>query len=274
VITIRKLRTLPETTRLRKAILLLDGFVQYRTVPDPRYLADLVAVIVELIPDLSEASSRLVLETDPASPDRFFRAVDGLRHEVRAHRNLPVADWDLLPPAGYGPAGAAVLSDLEPETPDSERGPRLQVSLFLESVRSPFNVGSMIRTAASLGLASVFLSPDCPQLDHPRVKRTSRGAETMIEVMTMSPDALPTENRPLIALEPGGEELSGFSFPSQGTLIVGSEELGLSVSTRERADAVVSIPLAGSKGSLNVGVACGIALHAWCVQIRVTDTEA
>jgi TrmH family RNA methyltransferase len=77
--------------------------------------------------------------------------------------------------------------------------------------------------------------------------------------------------RPFIALEVGGEPLDSFTFPETGTLLVGSEELGLSSAARDAADYTVSVGMAGVKGSLNVSVACGIALHTWFVQARMTD---
>ncbi len=55
-------------------------------------------------------------------------------------------------------------------------------------------------------------------------------------------------------------------FPARGTVLVGSEELGLSPEALRLADAGrgrVNIPLGGAKRSLNVSVAFGILIHAW-----------
>jgi TrmH family RNA methyltransferase len=73
----------------------------------------------------------------------------------------------------------------------------------------------------------------------------------------------PTTAGELIVLESGGVPVSQFAFPAQGVLIVGNEELGVSPSLLSKANRRVSIPLAGAKGSLNVGVAVGIALSWW-----------
>ena len=70
----------------------------------------------------------------------------------------------------------------------------------------------------------------------------------------------------LFALELGGTPLERFAFPSSGTVLVGSEELGLSpeaLGLAENGLGRVSIPLAGSKRSLNVAVAFGILMQAW-----------
>jgi TrmH family RNA methyltransferase len=92
-------------------------------------------------------------------------------------------------------------------------------------------------------------------------------------------DVLPWERlpldaleRPVFALETGGIDLAEFPFPgspgvpAQGTMIVGSEELGVSPEALAAADASLgrlSITTYGAKGSLNVSTAFGIAMQKW-----------
>ena len=69
---------------------------------------------------------------------------------------------------------------------------------------------------------------------------------------------------PLLGLELGGRSLEDFVFPPSGIVLLGSEELGLSPRARELCTyGIVSIPMSGAKGSLNVAVAFGILMHAW-----------
>lgn len=78
--------------------------------------------------------------------------------------------------------------------------------------------------------------------------------------------APPADNLPVFALETGGVPLAEFPFPRRGVMIAGSEELGVSPRALASADASlgrVSIPIYGTKASLNVSVAFGIALQAW-----------
>jgi TrmH family RNA methyltransferase len=82
---------------------------------------------------------------------------------------------------------------------------------------------------------------------------------------TAEPEEMP-ETYPLLALETGGLPLSSYSFPKRGIVFVGSEELGLRGKTRKRVEqygSIISIPMKGKKGSLNVGVALGILLYQW-----------
>jgi len=67
-----------------------------------------------------------------------------------------------------------------------------------------------------------------------------------------------------LALETGGTPITSFSFPKQGIVLLGSEELGLSAEALKRVSAgIVSIPMKGIKASLNVAVAFGILMQYW-----------
>ena len=70
----------------------------------------------------------------------------------------------------------------------------------------------------------------------------------------------------IFALELGGTAVSEFEFPEQGTVIIGSEELGISPEARaaaQRSLGLVTIPVYGSKGSINVSTAFGILMQRW-----------
>jgi TrmH family RNA methyltransferase len=78
----------------------------------------------------------------------------------------------------------------------------------------------------------------------------------------------------VFALELGGRDIGTFPFPSAGTVLVGSEELGLSPEALSLAEASlgrVSVPLAGAKRSLNVSVAFGILMHRWHEALERAD---
>jgi TrmH family RNA methyltransferase len=141
----------------------------------------------------------------------------------------------------------------------------LPIDIYLEDVRSPFNVGSIFRTAEAFGARRILLSPRTPLPSHPRARRTSLGATGVIPWDQAELSAVESTVG-VFALELGGIAIDSFNFPSNGTVLVGSEELGLSPEALRLADGNcgrVSIPLWGAKRSLNVSVAFGILMHAW-----------
>ena len=174
------------------------------------------------------------------------RAINTVRHILLAETGQSQADWDFL--------DAANRLDC------AKRRAFSGMMVYLEDIRSPFNVGSMFRIAESFGAERITLSPLAADPLHPRAQRTARGCV----------DAVPWERGPLpaapvFAMETGGVPLKNFPFPKNGVMIAGSEELGVSPAALARADASLgrlSIPTYGAKGSLNVSSAFAIAMQA------------
>jgi TrmH family RNA methyltransferase len=255
MIPLEKLARLPRHQRLRKAEKILAAAELQLTAgrqPEPAYLAALLALLAgdgEFAPPEREALEGAV-RASAAEPAALRRAVNTARHVVLAAAGRQPADWDLLD------AGGAL---------DRTRRrvfPGMQV--YLEDIRSPFNVGAVFRAAESFGVEKLWLSPLCADPRHRRALRTAMGCVDILpwERADLGAGDLP----PCFALETGGIPIEDFPFPQAGLMIAGSEELGVSPAALERADASlgrVSITSYGAKGSLNVSTALGIALHRW-----------
>ena len=137
------------------------------------------------------------------------------------------------------------------------------VSVYAEDIRSPFNVGSIFRTAEAMGCESVYISPHCTDPGQSKAIRSGMGCIETLGWTRCSLDELP-EDKPVFVLETGGTPLNEFKFPKEGIVIIGSEELGVSPEALKRATyGRVTIPMTGLKASLNVGVAFGILMQAW-----------
>jgi RNA methyltransferase, TrmH family len=266
MITLRKLVSLRGGTRERKYVRLLRHFEEEIMAgggasPDHIYLKGLLGVIAE--DDALEAEVRgraglaafhLWNERYPGG-DEIMRACNGLRHTLMASLNMEPGDWDLLERPGE-----------ESETESAA----LPVYLYLEDIRSPFNVGAIFRTAEALGVREIFLSPDAASPRHPRAVRSAMGAVDMISWRILPLDDL---NMACFALELGGRAPDAFDFPREGgecCAIIGSEELGVSpraLAMAEESLGRVSLSMRGRKGSLNVAVATGILLYQWTERI-------
>jgi tRNA G18 (ribose-2'-O)-methylase SpoU len=137
--------------------------------------------------------------------------------------------------------------------------PPLSVSIYLDNLRSAFNVGNILRSVEAFRLGEVFFSSSTPFIDNPKVQKTSMGTFDKIKCCKLkSLDQLP---RPFIALETAdfAKSVHDFVFPKTFTLLLGNEEYGLSDAILKEVDFFVQIPLVGSKNSLNVASAFAIA---------------
>lgn len=142
------------------------------------------------------------------------------------------------------------------------------VCVYAEDIRSPFNIGSIFRTAEGLGAEKVYISPNCVDPMQPRAVRSGMGCVETMGYERKSLEELPPDV-PVFALETGGTSIEEFDFPEAGICIIGSEELGVSPQSLKRATyGTVTIPMTGLKASLNVGVAFGILMQKWCEFLR------
>jgi len=240
--------------QLRKAVVLLKCYeadYQLKKNPDSRLICDYLAYLSSTHSFSKEIDelikkSRANLLTD-------VRDVNTLRYYLLDCLGESRADWDFDDVLGSDKNIRCVYP----------------VNLFLDGIRSPFNAGSMIRTAEAMGFSRIFYSDDMTVMNHDRTRRTSMGASDRIPTSSLRLEKIPG---PIIALELGGSDLYQYQFPQEGTLVVGSEELGVSSPFLERASCeggIVSIPLYGSKASLNVGTAFSIVAYEWIKQINL-----
>lgn len=273
MIPLHKLRQLPASQRRRKLVLTLediekdlhdhpesfsgsDSSFSGRCHTAVSY-ASLVLDDPKLDPE-AETQIRSLLEQAGTMMSSFLvvlRLVNVARNALLAAAGTLPGEWNLVQP-GDAVAGKASRFFFP------------SVCVYAEDIRSPFNLGSIFRTAEAFGMERVYVSPVCVPPDHPRACRSAMGCVDLLEWRRCGLDELPSD-LPVFALETGGTDISDFIFPESGVVIVGSEELGVSPDALKRATAGrVSIPMTGLKASVNVGVAFGILMQAWTRQLR------
>lgn len=190
-----------------------------------------------------------------------------MRHALLAHLGETPGEWDLRSPRDFLPEAGAGDSGAPGATPAGGRDsspPGFSPWIYLEDLRSPFNVGAIFRSAEAYCVDRILLSPATPSPSSPRARRSSMGCVDRVSWEWCDLQALSQAGRQVFALEIGGEAIDRFPFPSGGIVLVGNEELGLSPEARALAQGrICSIPMAGAKASLNVAVSVGILLQAW-----------
>lgn len=150
--------------------------------------------------------------------------------------------------------------------------------LVLEDLVDHENVGTLLRSAAALGVDAVILSPTCADPLYRRSIKTSMGAVFHIpwmraESSTAILDALRERGIEQVALTPSGEQTLGLAtdFKLPVALWLGNEGEGLSRSVLESADRCVAISMHRETDSVNVAAAGAIAM--WQVRTRMTRRE-
>jgi len=139
------------------------------------------------------------------------------------------------------------------------------LTLALDRVQDPGNVGTMLRIADWFAFARVLLSPDCADPSSQKAINASMGSYVRIpwQVADLS-DALAGVTAPILGCDAGGEDVHRLAPLIDAVVVIGSEGQGLSAAVRSRLTGVIAIPGYGSAESLNAAVAAGII----CDQLR------
>jgi tRNA G18 (ribose-2'-O)-methylase SpoU len=162
--------------------------------------------------------------------------------------------------------------------PATSLAPTRPVEVLLDNIRSTHNVGSILRTADGAGIRHVHLAGITPHGDNPKVAKTALGAENHVSWRYHRNGvdailALQAQGKEIWALEltPAAVPLAQAvdAWPTQPAtgellpvvLVVGNEVTGIDPAIVDLADRVVAIPMHGSKRSLNVAVAFGVAAY-------------
>lgn len=147
-----------------------------------------------------------------------------------------------------------------------------QFQVLLEDIRSLWNVGSIFRTADAVGASMIYLCgiTGCPP--RKEISKTALGAEKIIswqyrvhplEIIL----SLKDQGVSIIGLERNGQSVSLTGLLKEGKiskplcLVIGNENTGLSPETIHHCHHVCSLPMRGTKESLNAAVAFGIAAY-------------
>lgn len=220
--------------------------------------ADYVKKITEVLlkdPKLSPEAAEEIEKLLKANPFDELRLCNCARNHLLTIIGTFPAEWDLV----IAPHSLPTDENGLVKTRDFFSG----VAVYAEDIRSPFNLGSIFRSAEAMGAEKVYISPFCTDPNQPRAIRSGMGCIETLGWERLSLEELP-DDVPIFALETGGTDINEFNFPEKGICIIGSEELGVSPEALKKATyGRVTIPMKGLKASLNVGVAFGILMQKW-----------
>jgi RNA methyltransferase, TrmH family len=167
----------------------------------------------------------------------------------------------------------ATLADLVPLVPHTgvvtiARRPRVDLAaaladpapapaVLLEQPKNTGNIGACIRVAAGAGAAALITTGENDPW-HADAVRGAAGLQFALPVAKV--DSLPESDRPLLAIDPEGEELAPDRLPARAILAFGTERHGLSSEVIERAEGRISIPMREGVSSLNLATSVAIVL--------------
>ena len=145
--------------------------------------------------------------------------------------------------------------------------------LICDRIADPGNLGTLIRTAAGLGLDAVFLLPDTAELTNPKTVRAAAGALFHIPVFEdVSPDVLKSwtngAEMTLIVADAHRGESTPPKLSKRWALVIGGETIPLSKAWESTSTQWITLPLHRGVESLNAAVAGAIIMDRLCRTIE------
>jgi RNA methyltransferase, TrmH family len=142
-----------------------------------------------------------------------------------------------------------------------------KLTLLLDRLQDPGNLGTAIRTAAAAGADGLWVSDDSVDLDHPKVLRASAGQWFRLP-MAKSPNLAQL----IISYRQQGSQIIAtgmtaaveywqIDFTQPTVILLGNEGSGLDPSLMKLADRVVKVPMAPAVESLNVSITAALLLY-------------
>lgn len=137
-----------------------------------------------------------------------------------------------------------------------------KVTLGLQTIQDPGNLGTIIRIADWYGIEQIICSIDTADIYNSKVVQSTMGSITRIKIVYTEIEQLLSENKsiPVYAATLDGSDVTKMNKINEGVILIGNESKGISPALQQFAKTKITIPRRGKAESLNAAVATGIIL--------------
>ena len=155
-----------------------------------------------------------------------------------------------------------VVAVFEKTKPVFEINTSSKITLVLDTIQDPGNLGTIIRIADWFGIENIICSIGCADMYNAKVVQSTMGSLGRVNVIYADLVNWLKENDTIkiysASLE--GKDVKSFGKLKDGILIIGNEANGVSDEVMELVNEKITIPRIGEAESLNAAVATGIIL--------------
>ena len=136
--------------------------------------------------------------------------------------------------------------------------------LYLDGIRDPGNLGTILRTSQWFGFNKILCSPDCVELYNHKVIQATMGAFLHVELIQLEADQLKRKlpDHRIISTTMSGDNMYHATFDKKSILVIGNEGQGISSKLLRLSDNKISIPKATESNidSLNAAVSAALVM--------------
>jgi RNA methyltransferase, TrmH family len=136
------------------------------------------------------------------------------------------------------------------------------ITVVLDGIQDPGNLGTIVRTADWFGITTVLCSADSADVFNAKAIQSTMASIGRVQVLYSDPVAMIRRypELPVYAAVLEGKSLYDTAPSGRGWIVIGNESRGIGPELLELATNRITIPGAGRAESLNAAVATGIIL--------------
>ena len=156
----------------------------------------------------------------------------------------------------------SVVAVFEKRKQNSVFETKSKITLALDTIQDPGNLGTIIRIADWFGLTDIVCSVGCADMYNAKVVQSTMGSLGRVNVIYTDLVKWLKDNDKvkIYAASLEGEDVKAVGKLKEGILIIGNEANGVSDEVMELVTEKITIPRIGEAESLNAAVAAGIIL--------------
>jgi len=139
---------------------------------------------------------------------------------------------------------------------------RGHISLMLDTIQDPGNLGSIVRTADWFGIKTIICSKDTADIFNPKVVQATMGSIARVHVVYEELTTFVRDNDlpPIYVTALKGKSIWELKPINEGVIVIGNESKGVNSDLLKHAQESITIPGTGKAESLNAAIATGIVL--------------
>ncbi|WP_439882920.1 TrmH family RNA methyltransferase [Pontibacter sp. MBLB2868] len=179
----------------------------------------------------------------------------GFNYEIVTEQDLIKAGTFATNNAGLAVAGMRQLPKLRLKPTD--------LTIALDDIRDPGNLGTIIRIADWYGIDTVVCSETCADFYNPKVIAATMGSFTRVKVYYLDLPAWLKEHTNAYAIYGAsldGKNLHAMQLKPEGIIVLGNEANGIRKEVAQQVNQLIKIPAFGKAESLNVATATAIII--------------
>ncbi|MBP6432364.1 MAG: RNA methyltransferase [Ferruginibacter sp.] len=193
-----------------------------------------------------------------ALPDWFLTNAKAIPTDVE---QIEVKDFELEKISALSTPNKVLAVFQKSTLPQTVVG-KHKITLVLDAIQDPGNMGTIIRNADWFGVQNIVCSLNSADIYNPKVVQSSMGSLARVNVVYKDLLAWLKENNQVdkFAADLNGEDVSSLKNIKEAIIIIGNEGKGISDDVMELVDKKITIKKIGKAESLNAAVASGIIL--------------